>query len=369
MKLLQRYVLTKFLACYLISITGLIGIFLVVDFFERVDEFISHDAPMSYLFMYYLYKIPFFGSYMGPQACLLSTVITLAILSRHNEFVAMKACGIGVTGITLPLVGASLIISFLILASNEFIAPKTTTEMNQIFYVKVRGKTWYGKTRPNWNIDMWHRSQDGTIWSIDNYDPKKNIMKGVRIFFGTENSFIRKRVDAAQAVWDGKQWEFQEGYIRAFKKDRLDTTEYFEKTSLPILERPSDFEKVRIKSEELSAREMYESIKLHVLEGKDMTRHWVEFHQKISYPFIGIVLTLLAIPLSLRSSRQGGILFCVAVNLAMGFAFSFLYTVGISLGYGGTFGPVLAAWGPNIFFTSVGFYLILTLDSERILPI
>ena len=74
-------------------------------------------------------------------------------------------------------------------------------------------------------------------------------------------------------------------------------------------------------------------------------------------------------PLSIRSSRHGGLLFCVSVNIAMGFAFSFLYAMGISLGKGGTFDPILAAWGPNLLFTVLGFYLLLTMDSEKVFPI
>ena len=80
------------------------------------------------------------------------------------------------------------------------------------------------------------------------------------------------------------------------------------------------------------------------------------------------MLALLAIPLSLRSSRHGGVLFCFGINLAMGFVFSFLYAMGISLGFGGIFSPLFAAWGPFLLFSSLGFYLLFTLDSEYVIP-
>jgi lipopolysaccharide export system permease protein len=121
-------------------------------------------------------------------------------------------------------------------------------------------------------------------------------------------------------------------------------------------------------SDEMSLRELYQATQEMALEGKDTLKNRVEFHQKISYPFISIVLALLAIPLSLRSSRHGGVLFCVGINLAMGFVFSFFYALGISLGFGGFFSPLFAAWGPLILFLSLGFYLLFTLDSEYIIP-
>ena len=116
-------------------------------------------------------------------------------------------------------------------------------------------------------------------------------------------------------------------------------------------------------------RMMFKEIQTQNREGKDTSMKWIELHRHISYPFISVVMALLAIPLSIRSSRHGGLLFCVGVNLAMGFVFSFLYAMSISLGKGGTFDPILAAWGPNILFTALGFYLLLTMDSEKAFPI
>ena len=119
MPLLHRYVLRRFISCYILSAAGLIGIFLIIDFFERVDEFIRRDMPYSDLIFYFVCKVPSIASYMAPQAVLLATVITLAVLARDNEIIAMKAGGIGVVGITLPILGASLVIAFLVLANNE----------------------------------------------------------------------------------------------------------------------------------------------------------------------------------------------------------------------------------------------------------
>ena len=93
--MLKLYVLKAFLRNYLLVVGSLIMIYLVVDFFERVDEFVSNNAPMVDLFAYYVYKVPFIFFFMAPQSVLLATVITLASMARNNEFVAMKARGNG----------------------------------------------------------------------------------------------------------------------------------------------------------------------------------------------------------------------------------------------------------------------------------
>jgi len=372
MSLLHRYVLRRFIYYYVLSAAGLIGIFLVVDFFERVDEFVRRDIPYSELVYYYICKIPGIAFYMAPQAVLLATVITLAVLARDNEITAMRAGGIGVVGITFPIIGASCVVALLVLASSEYIAPAATKKMNYIFEVKVQGNPAYGDSYieiERAGGEAWFVAKDGAIWNIRKFDPEKAVVFGARIFYRFENGMIRKRIDVKEVIWNDLHWEFFDGYIRTFGKDGRGTTEYFEKKIIPTLETPDDLVKnIVTHSDEMSLRELYREIQEMKLEGKDTLKNRVEFHQKISYPFISIVLAILAIPLSLRSSRHGGVLFCVGVNLAMGFVFSFLYAMGVSLGFGGFFNPILAAWGPFLLFSSLGFYLLFTLDSEYVIP-
>ena len=375
MSLLKRYVLGKFVYSYLLSAAGLIGIFLVIDFFERVDEFVSRayiDTPYTDLLFYYIYKVPNIAFYMAPQAVMLATVITLATLARDNEIVAMKACGISITGITLPIIGSALVIALLILASNEYLTPIATKKMNYIFKVKVQGNPAYGDSYidiERKGSEVWFVAKDKAIWNISQFDPEEGRVTGARIFYRFDNGLIRKRIDVKEVVWNGTYWEFIDGFLRTFDQKGHGTTEYFEKKIISVLETPDDFMKnINIHSDEMSLRELYKEIQEMTLEGKDTLKHRVEFHQKISYPFISIVLALLAIPLSLRSSRHGGVLFCVGINLAMGFVFSFLYAMGVSLGYGGFFSPLFAAWAPFLLFSSLGFYLLFTLDSEYIIP-
>jgi lipopolysaccharide export system permease protein len=366
MMILKKYVLFLFIKLYLLTTAGLIGVYLLVDFFERVDEFVLKDAPFIDLASYYFYKIPFITNYIAPQGVLLATVITLASLARNNEFTAMKACGISVTGITFPIITASVFISFLVLANSEFVAPITSQKMNYIFLSKVRNQADYGKIPQK---DLWLKAKDNSIWSIKHFSPGNSQLHGVTILIPAKEFGITQRIDAQIAKWSEDKWTFEKGYLRLFNEEGLVSTEYFEKRSFTVSEIPDDFAKISKLPEEMSLREMYETIQVETREGKDTTQKWIELHRNLSYPFISIVLALIAIPLSLRSSRHGGLLFCVGVNLAMGFLFSFLYAISISLGRGGTFDPILAAWGPNVLFTALGFYLLLTLDSEKAFPI
>lgn len=363
---LKRYVLKIFLSFYLLSAAAFVGIFLIGDFFERVDEFISRGAPLRDMLLYYYYKVPFVIFYMAPQAVLLATVMAISSLAKTHEITAMKACGVSVTRITLPVIGTSVIIALLVLASSEFIAPETSRRMNHIFYVKVRG----GQTSiiQIEKEKIWYKSKNGSIWNIGSYDSDKLTLSKVSIFLTNENQFITQRIDSEKAIWAGQQWQFFDGSIRSFGPKGLEKTEFFEKRSFNVPEIPSDFIIHKKRQEEMSIKNMLKEIREYQSVGKDVVGKWVDLNYRLSYPFIAVVLSIIGIPLSLRSSRHGGLLFSIAINLASGVSFSFLYAMCLSLGRGGTFDPVLATWGPIALFTCMGFYLLLTIDSEKSLP-
>lgn len=366
MTILKRYILWEFIKTYALTVGGLVGMFIVIDGFERMDEFVNKNAPVSDFLIYYFLKIPFILSYMAPQSILVATVITLATLSRNNEFTAMKACGIGVTGLTLPIIGFSAFLTLSLLICNEFVTPVTSQKMNYVYNIKVRGAVDQSKQARD---RLWIRSANGSIWNINQYDPVKFHMRGVSLYtFHPSRPDIRHRIDAQSASWNGKQWEFFNGYSRFIKSDGVNTTRYFKKEIFPVLEKPADFKKLQKRPEEMSVRYMYATIQKQEKEGLDATRTWIDLNQKLSYPFISVVLALIGIPLSIRTSRKGGLLFCVWISLVTGFIFSFFYALGISFGYKGVFSPVLAAWGPCLLFICIGFYMLLTMDSEKLLP-
>ena len=362
---LKRYVLKTFLSFYLISAGGFLGIFLMGDFFDRGDEFISRSTPLADILLYYIYKIPFTMFYMAPQSVLLATVLAISSLAKTNEIIAMKACGISITRITLPIIGVSIAIALLVVANSEFLSPITSQRMNHIYYVQVKKGT---NLKGIETTKIWYKSKTGAIWNIDQYNPEELTLTEISIFNTINNRLIAQRIDAEKAVWVNQQWKFMNGKIRTFGPLGLVKTDFFESRSFAVPEIPSDFITIRRRPEEMSLKNMYQEIVEQQSEGKDVTRKWLDFNYRLSYPFIGVVLALVGIPLSLRSSRQGGLLFSVAVNLGIGVSFSFFYAMCVSMGRAGTFDPVFATWGPIALFTAIGFYFILTLDSEKPLP-
>ena len=169
----------------------------------------------------------------------------------------MKACGISITGITHPIIGASLVVALLILASSEFLSPITNQKMNYIFIKKIRTEPSYGKA-PTQNL--WFKSTNGDIWNVNYFDPYKSTLQGIIILKRGKDNSIIQRIDANKAVLSINKWEFIDGYIRKFNKAGIQSTQYFENKFINTPVTPKNFSKVHRRPEEMSLSQLYQKI-------------------------------------------------------------------------------------------------------------
>lgn len=365
MKILQRYVLYEFSKLLFLSVITLITLFVVINFFETIDEFITNHVAPSVCVRYYLFMIPQIFFLMAPNAILLATVVCIGTLSRNNELTAIRAGGTSLLSITTPILLISFLVTTFAIISNEFVTPFTNRKVNSILHVKIR------KNMPRSIIQenkIWYHSGDNTIWNIEYLDSRTNTFKGIHIYFYESGNSLAVRLDASVATHDGKYWIFKDVYVRRF--DNLDNTEskFFKSARYQFDETPLDFYRIERKQEEMSLKNIHQYRQKVRKEGLDSTRYDVDFHYKISYPFVCVVMALIGIPFSLRSSRSSGIIFSCGISIVVGFVYYYLFSMSISLGHGGILPPWLSAWGINIIALATGFYMLLTIDSNVSLP-
>ena len=93
------------------AIMGFLSIFLIVDLIENLDRFMDNNVPKKIVMEYYIYTIPYFLSIGLPMSVLISTVLSLGYLVKRNEWTAMKASGISIYRVAMPLIFLGLIIS------------------------------------------------------------------------------------------------------------------------------------------------------------------------------------------------------------------------------------------------------------------
>jgi lipopolysaccharide export system permease protein len=342
---------------YAIALAVFWGIYLVVDLFEKLDQFIKYNASISLIISIFLCKIPYIVLQINPGVVLLSTFLVLALRARHNEIIALKAGGIGTYRFFHPLIACSLVIWILLLINQEFLIPVTYQKAKYLENIVMKKKE---KTKLFKHQRFWYKSGP-QIYNINLFDPKNNILRGIAIYSFTPDFILEKRIDALEAKWMGNQWQYSGVIIRQFNLDGSirTVTEEEKGTTQWIKEDPEAFKMAKKDSEEMGFWEFKDYIQRIKDDGYDPTPYLTDLHAKISFPFVVVVMTFLGIPFALRIGRSGNVAAGITISMAIGFVYWLFFSFSLSLGKGGLLPPLVAAWSANIVFGALGILILL----------
>jgi len=191
-KLIDQYILKEFLRFFLITFVSFIVLFLIIDFFEKSRMFMSNHATVAQIASYILYSIPFVISMTLPVAVLLATLLTYSFLSKYSEITAMKANGISLYRISLPVLAVAAAVSVFLFCFTEMITPASVQKMEHIIKVEVQKQQTLGFFKQN---EIWYRSQNA-IYNFKMFDVEKNILQGVTINRLNPDFTMKTRIDA-----------------------------------------------------------------------------------------------------------------------------------------------------------------------------
>ena len=93
--------------------------------------------------------------------------------------------------------------------------------------------------------------------------------------------------------------------------------------------------------------------------GFNVVPYVVSLHRKLAFPFVTLVMTLIAVPFAVTMGRSGA-LYGIGAGIVLAILYWILISVFGAIGSAGLVTPLLAAWAPNILFASAALYLVLT---------
>lgn len=351
--ILARYVGREYVRYLLLALGSFIVIYFVVDFFDRVGRFVQKDVPPGIMLEYFLARVPASAVQVMPIALLLASQLSLLVLSRSNEIMAMRACGVSPAVVVLPLLGLAGFASAGTLALSELIVPSASA---RALAIESRFLDRPPAGLPERQRNVWYRA-DRSIYNINAVDRRENRLVGVSVFTFDDAFKLVRRIDAAEARYVGPDWEFRDVVERTFGPEGQVEAARAERKVVPLPETPSQIARGRRELDAMSYAELRRNVEQLEARGYDVARYRTDLHSKLALPAAGIVMTLLGIPLALRVGREGGAAVGVLITLALGFAFWVAISVGLAFGRSGVLPPVVAAWGPNLTFFLAGGYL------------
>ena len=359
MKILNRFLLKHFLHILSLCIAAFIGIYLLIDFFEKIDDFIEYQATAGDYIIYLANNIPFIFVQTLPLAVLTTTVLTLGGLSRSNEVTAMRACGVSLWQIVKPLMSLALLLSFLLLLLNEFVIPWNTKQLNNLLEVKLKGKQQLQLTQNK----IWYRSSNRII-NIAVANIQKQQLQGVKIFIFDDRQKIVKRQDSVLVYFDKEIWratDLTEMIFDSESGDLIETTNLKNQT-LDIDRTLEDFSGRENWNNELNFRQLSDMAKTLEEEGYDSTRQRVDMHSRLAAPFTCLIMGFLGIPFALQRGRNSNIAMGIGLSLGIGVFYFIIQSLVVAFGYSNAVPPVLAAWSANFIFLMLGVWLLLNVQ-------
>ena len=359
MKILNRFLLKHFIHILSLCVAAFIGIYLLIDFFEKVDDFIDHKAAAWDYLNYLANSIPFIFVQILPLAILTTMVLTLGGLSRTNEVTAMRACGISLWRIVRPLMLLALALSFLLLLLNEFVIPWNTKQLNNLLEVKLKKKQQIQLTQNG----IWYRS-DNRIINIAVANPQKQKLQGVTIFTFDEQQKIKRRQDTTLAYFDNGIWRTTNLVERIFntKSGDLVKVANIKNQILDIDRKPEDFSGRENLNNEANFRQLYALAKKLEQEGYDSTHQRVDMHNRLATPFTCLIMGFLGIPFALQRGRNSNIALGIGLSLGIGIIYFIIQSTVIAFGYSNALPPLFAAWTTNFIFLLLGIWLLLNVQ-------
>ena len=357
MKIFSRYICREFFKLFLICMIIFLSIYLVVDFFEKIDNFLSVNLGKLIIFKYFLFKIPFIITQMIPVAVLISVIILFCQMKKGNEITAIKASGIYLLKSFSYIFFIGAFMSILMFALSETIVPILSQKSNEIWAEKVenRGNTFFHESN-----HIWYKSKNAIYW-IRHFDRKTNTLYEPTFYFFDNNFHLIRRVDGQRGFWNGSSWIIENGIMQ----ERNDAGGYdskeFKHLYLEIPEKPDTFRRNTLRPEDMSFSQMKKFALKVKEEGYDNTRYLVEVNLKIAFPFICFVFTLIGIPVSLLV-KKGGIPLAVTIGIGLCFAYMILLGFSRTVGISGALPPVLSVWLPNIILFFIGSAFIMQIE-------
>nr|WP_321465183.1 LptF/LptG family permease [uncultured Desulfobulbus sp.] len=359
MLLLYRYILAHFLRNLAMIMAGFISLYLLIDFFEKIDDFMEKGKSFALVAKFFAANIPFIIDLMSPVCILLAGVVTLGVLNHSNELIALKSCGIPLKKITLPIIAAAMACILLFLGMVQAVLPKTVALTNEIWNKEVRGKVSLGIYRHG---RYYYRGVQG-FYSFARPNAQVNQFNNFSYTIWDGTYGAKTLIAAESAVWDNSGWILENGQMQQAAGSERMTTEIFKKRHFDFPETPGDFFVPAYHTMELSLVQLYQETR-HSHTKEDRNNALTNFYGKISYTLLGLPLLLLGLPMLLMVYRTWGRDLSLAIPVSCGMAFVCwgVYNTLQSMAKASYMPPLLAAVSVHLVVGLVGLWLMLRED-------
>ncbi|MGK5094496.1 LptF/LptG family permease [Deltaproteobacteria bacterium TL4] len=335
-KILSKYIASEFGKFFILILVAFTLITLVGNLFEQLSGALQDWNHFKIYLKETALLLPTLFELTIPMTVLLATIATYSVLSRTSEIVAMRAAGMGFRQLTFPVLCVTLFIAIFSYVVQHYL-------FNWMNY------RWNEETQTVSLPPLWKVGADQKIYYFGRRNMDESV-ESVAIFQWESAPYrIVKQTVIGKGVHHQEDWTFQQILNRVFTKDQLSLNEQSQwSVRSKLLPAVAFNEPASPHHQPLLA--LYQSIQKLQLEGHDVTKHWVEFYQKLTYPVTIFIMVLIGVALSATHGRMGSASESIAISCLIGILFWIMNQILLALGSAGVLEPFCATTLTNFLF-------------------
>jgi lipopolysaccharide export system permease protein len=351
--IIDRYIIRKFLSTFFFSIILIMSIAVVLDFSEKIDDFLESHAPLNkVIFEYYLNFIPYFASLFSHLFTFIAVIYFTSRMAYNTEFIAILSNGVSFNRILYPYFISAMIITLFSFTLNNFIIPHATVK-KQAFEEQY----YHRSPRVYSDRNIHKQINPGVFIYLENYNTYNNSGRLFSMEKYEKGELVSKLM-SKEVHWDSTthKWRIRDYMIRNYEGDKQSIiTGKSIDTTLNIS--PEEFRRRDNAVEAMNLPELNRFIKRQKMQGaSNLNEILIEKHKRFSFPFSTFILTLIGVSVSSKKVK-GGIGMQIGIGLLISFAYILFLQFSSQFAISGAFSPFVAAWIPNVLFLIIAIFL------------
>ena len=350
---LDKSIVKKFISTFFVALLLIIGIVIIFDISEKIDDFVSKEAPLrAIIFDYYVNFVPYFMNMFSPLFVFITVIFFTSKMAADTEIVAILSCGISFHRMMVPYIFSATLIALFSLGLNLFIIPesnKTRLEFENE-YIKQRFK---GVGR-----NVHYQIAPGEYVFAESFSSWNNTAYRFTLEKIEDDRLVSK-ISAETAVYDTAKgsWRLKKYFIREYNDDLTDRIRSGKQIDTVIPLSVKDFYLTENTVETLTYSELNELIDIQRMRGDANVKYaLIEKHTRFALPFSAFILTIMGVALSSKK-RRGGIGWNIGIGIALAFTYILFLRFSQMFVHTGTLPPAIALWLPNFVFTVIAVLL------------
>ena len=356
-QLIDGYILNAFIFYFALLLASFVLIIHIFTFSELLSDIIKNGIPISRVVTYLFFLTPKLIYDTVPISVMMAVLITFGVLTKNNEVTALKACGVSMFRLAVPVLVMSLGLSAGLFAFDHFYIPDANKKQDAIRN-EIKGRPPQTYLRPD---RKWIRGEGDRIYYYRYFDSSENAMMGVTVYELDSKTFrVTRHIQAEKARWEPslKTWVFQNGWSRdlnGVRETRFDNFTGQARTFSELDEPPSYFMKEVKQYFQMNYQDLEDYIRELQESGFNTIPLQVQFQRKFAVPIFAVIMALISVPFSFLAGNRGAMA-GVGISLVLAIAYLSVNALFEQIGNLNQLPPQLAAWSPDAIFSLAGLY-------------